>query len=308
MKYKLTVAVLTTTLFTAPGCSSSRDGASETGEGALAVPVLDYLGQTPPGPTPVRFSYGTLAAEGSKPRIPVFSRNGDLLVFNMGDPSQIYVSEKRDAGWTPPSLAPFSSEGANWEPFLLPDDRTLLFVSTRPPGKAPYQGRIWRTRRLESGRCEPPTLAHSTVESEGLWFPTARDMSTVYFSGSLTGSLGDSDLWRADLTGDPPAIANLGAPLNSAGIEWDPYPSSDGSYLLFASNRAGGHGRVDLYVAFRNADSSWSPPVNLGPGINSDRNEVAAVLSPDGKYLFFIREPDELFWVSSEAIERMRPG
>jgi hypothetical protein len=295
MKFKLTVAVCATMLVVAPGCSSSPERA------------LDYLGQTPPGLTPVRFSYGTLASQDSKPRIPVFSRSGKLLVFNMGDPSQVYVSEKWDSGWTQPSLATFSLEGANWEPFLLPDDRTLLFVSTRPPGKAPYQGRIWRTWRLESGAWEPPTLVHSTVEPEGLWFPTARETSSMYFSGTLAGSIGDSDLWRADLTSEPPAITNLGAPLNSAGIEWDPYPSPDGRYLLFASNRAGGHGRVDLYAAFRNADSGWSQPVNLGPEINSARNEVAAVLSPDGKYLFFIREPDELYWVSSEVIESVRP-
>ena len=297
MKFKLTVVVFAALLVAALGCSSSP-----------AWPVLDYLGQTPPGLTPVRFSYGALAPSGSKPRIPVFSRNGEMLVFNMGDPSQIYTSQKRDSGWTPPSLAPFSNEGANWEPFLLPDDRTLLFVSTRPPGEAPYRGRIWRTRRLDSGAWEPPTLAHSTVEPEGLWFPTALDQSTMFFSGTLTGSIGDSDLWRADLTRNPPAITNLGAPLNTAGIEWDPYSSPDGRYLLFASNRAGGHGRVDLYVSFRKADSTWSQPVNLGPEINSSRNEVAAVLSPDGKYLFFIREPDELYWVSSQVIERLQPN
>ena len=304
MTFKLTVAVFTTTLVAA-GCDSSAERASDTSEGVARVPVLDYLGQPVPGLTPARFSYGALAPDSSKPRVPVFSRDGELLIFNMGDPSQVYISERSDSGWTPPSRAPFSNEGANWEPFLLPDDRTLLFVSTRPPGKAPYQGRIWRTRRLESGGWEPPSLAYNTVESEGLWFPTARDLSSTYFSGSLAGSIGDSDLWRADLTREPPAIINLGAPLNSAGIEWDPYPSADGRYLLFASGRAGGYGRVDLYVAFRNADSTWSQPVNLGPSINTSRNEVAAVISPDGKYLFFIREPDELYWVSSEVILRI---
>jgi hypothetical protein len=47
--------------------------------------------------------------------------------------------------------------------------------------------------------------------------------------------------------------------------------------LLFASNRPGGLGGYDLYYSvFKNG--KWRSPVNLGPGINSDKDEFRPVL------------------------------
>lgn len=47
-----------------------------------------------------------------------------------------------------------------------------------------------------------------------------------------------------------------------------PTLSADGRYLIFASDRPGGHGRSDLYVCARLGEG-WSAPSNLGRTINS---------------------------------------
>lgn len=44
--------------------------------------------------------------------------------------------------------------------------------------------------------------------------------------------------------------------------------------LFFTSNRPGGYGGFDLYVAQRNPDGSFSQPINLGKDINTTANEV----------------------------------
>jgi hypothetical protein len=50
-----------------------------------------------------------------------------------------------------------------------------------------------------------------------------------------------------------------------------PYLSKDGSRLYFGSNRPGGAGANDMWVAGWNDQvGDWNPPVNLGAVINSE--------------------------------------
>ena len=93
-------------------------------------------------------------------------------------------------------------------------------------------------------------------------------------------------------------------------------------------------GGGDLYIGFREADGSWSEAANLGPAVNSTAIDYCPNLTPDGRYLFFtsrrsviaaspenpltydalVRQlsapgngNDDLYWISAEVIERLRP-
>ena len=69
---------------------------------------------------------------------------------------------------------------------------------------------------------------------------------------------------------------------------WESQPtvSSDGRTIIFASDREGGYGKIDLYeTTFKNGQ--WSNPENLGDKINSNENEKSPYLHTDGKTLFF---------------------
>ncbi|MCB0559032.1 MAG: PD40 domain-containing protein [Lewinellaceae bacterium] len=68
-----------------------------------------------------------------------------------------------------------------------------------------------------------------------------------------------------------------------------PSLSPDGNKLYFASNRPGGQGKLDIWVAF-NQNGQWSEPVNMGPQINTDGNEAFP----------FIHESGTLFFASDE--------
>jgi outer membrane protein OmpA-like peptidoglycan-associated protein len=65
-----------------------------------------------------------------------------------------------------------------------------------------------------------------------------------------------------------------------------PSISADGDKLFFASNRAGGYGGMDLYSCEKGADGKWGIPVNLGPKINTAKNEVFPFIHPDGTLFF----------------------
>ncbi len=52
-----------------------------------------------------------------------------------------------------------------------------------------------------------------------------------------------------------------------------PTLSSDGNKLYFASDMPGGFGGMDIYVSEKQG-SSWGPPVNMGPKVNTEGHEV----------------------------------
>ena len=64
-----------------------------------------------------------------------------------------------------------------------------------------------------------------------------------------------------------------------------PALSPDGSRIYFASNMPGGFGGVDLYYC-QWKDTSWMPPVNLGPRINSPGAESYPYVS-ESEILYF---------------------
>jgi tetratricopeptide (TPR) repeat protein len=63
-----------------------------------------------------------------------------------------------------------------------------------------------------------------------------------------------------------------------------PFFTKDGNALYFASNREGGYGGMDLYVMYREG-SNWTDPINLGPKINSQGDEISPFYQ--GNTLFF---------------------
>lgn len=53
-----------------------------------------------------------------------------------------------------------------------------------------------------------------------------------------------------------------------------PTMSVDGKTLFFSSNMPGGYGGSDIYKCTLMGDTAWSTPVNLGPEINTEGNEM----------------------------------
>ena len=77
--------------------------------------------------------------------------------------------------------------------------------------------------------------------------------------------------------------------------------STDGLELYFYSERPGGYGGSDLYVAKRQTTyDDWNLPVNLGPTVNSPHGEYDPIISGDGLTLYF----SDGLW----DVQRPRPG
>jgi hypothetical protein len=113
----------------------------------------------------------------------------------------------------------------------------------------------------------------------------------LFFGSMRPGGQGKYDIWGAtrttlnDTWGTP---VNPGATINSPADETDPSISVDLLSLFFRSDRPGGFGATDLYVATRaTPEAPWSAPVNLGPVVNSTGSESDPSISADGLCLYF---------------------
>lgn len=79
---------------------------------------------------------------------------------------------------------------------------------------------------------------------------------------------------------------NLGTPVNTADMEVFPTVPADGSYMIFASNRVGGLGALDLWRSYYTG-GAWQSPVNLGSNVNGSSTETRPFLAVDDTLLYF---------------------
>lgn len=88
----------------------------------------------------------------------------------------------------------------------------------------------------------------------------------------------------------------LGNSINTAYDETTPFMASDGVTLYFSSDRPGGFGMKDIYVSKRLDDTwqQWSTPVNLGPPINTERNEAYYTIPASGQVAYMVAYRDSL--------------
>ncbi len=110
--------------------------------------------------------------------------------------------------------------------------------------------------------------------------------SWIYYFSGTTGNKGSLFARPYLEPGQDPATGvKMPSPLNSADWDSDAYFFND-SVLVFSSDRPGGYGGKDLYIAYRQQEE-WKRPVNLGPAINSAYDEICPFLAKDGRTLFF---------------------
>ena len=110
----------------------------------------------------------------------------------------------------------------------------------------------------------------------------SKDGLSLYFGANRPGGLGGNDIWvsqRASVHNPWGPPLNLGAIVNSPGVDNVPALSRDGHWLFFNSDRPGTSGGADIWVSYRqdvHEDFGWQVPVNLGVGVDSPAFELGA--------------------------------
>ena len=118
------------------------------------------------------------------------------------------------------------------------------------------------------------------ISPDGNWMVfTAKDYPEGYGSFDIYISYKTPNGWSER--------KNLGESINSAYWESAPCLSADKKQLYFASDRPGGYGGSDLYVATKMANGKWSAPRNLGAVINTEGDESCPFIHADNETLYF---------------------
>ncbi len=96
-----------------------------------------------------------------------------------------------------------------------------------------------------------------------------------------------SDIYSAKLNGNQwmPAVL-LNKNINTKYWESHGYISENGEMMIFASDRPGGFGGLDLYVS-KKINGDWGQAINLGPEVNTPFNEDRPFLINGANTLFF---------------------
>jgi len=141
-----------------------------------------------------------------------------------------------------------------WEglPRISSDGLILYFDSDRPGGFGNFD--LWLSVRKDIHKpFGPPENFGSQINTK--FFeggPELLDNRLLYFMSDRPGGYGNSDLWLINLqaNGRPTGKAiNAGEVVNSKVFDFGPDLSNDGTELIFASNREGGHGDFDLWIS-----------------------------------------------------------
>lgn len=116
------------------------------------------------------------------------------------------------------------------------------------------------------------------------------DFNEIYFTRSNMEGKADDGVIRLKVYQAQGGPSNYGTPkplpFNSDDYSvLHPALSPDGEMLFFASDMPGGFGGYDLYVSYLE-EGRWSPPVNLGPTVNTEGNEVFPFYHDSGTLYF----------------------
>jgi hypothetical protein len=126
----------------------------------------------------------------------------------------------------------------------------------------------------------------NTSAAEGCAFIAKSDL-TLFVVSTRADGYGGQDIYVAqrDSQTDPwGPLQNAGPAINTSSNELCPTLAIDGHRLYFVSDRPGGYGKQDLYVARRQNkrdDFGWEPPLNLGGTVNSADNDFTPTLFED---------------------------
>ncbi len=115
------------------------------------------------------------------------------------------------------------------------------------------------------------------------------DGKLMYISSNRPGGLGGKDIYRVRRLPDGQwsIPENLGPSINTPYDEDAPFIQADGITLYFSSNGLNTMGGYDIFKTKFENDELWSNPKNLGYPINTVKDDIYFVISPDGKTAYY---------------------
>ena len=187
-----------------------------------------------------------------------------------------------------------NSKYADYAPNLSVDQNVLLFTSSREEKQAVLSKKnediyisqkkknVWSMAMGIKGNINTKEF------NEGSAF-LSHDGKVLYFSRCNSTAIGSCDIFTATLHEDSITWGNVKNIREINSNFWDSHPalSHNDDTLFFASDRPEGFGLSDIYFTFKTKNGKWISPQNLGPIINTRKNDLSPFFHPKHRVLYF---------------------
>lgn len=225
--------------------------------------------------------------------LPSLSADGNLLIYSKITNSQedLYYSHKTKEGWSVGEPIPMINSVRYNEAAqcISADGKTLIFTGCNIPGGMGNCDLYFS--HFANGHWSKPKNMGTSINTQG-WESQpslSADGNTLYFASERPNGYGRKDIWTSDRLGKEQwsKAEPLKAPVNTSSNEASPFIHADNTTLYFMSDGLPGMGGYDLYFSKKNADNTWSVPVNLGYPINTRGDEGALYVNVAGDTAYF---------------------
>jgi len=241
---------------------------------------------------------------------PTISADGNLLFFicenhpmntkynSVRNSQDIWYSTRDSAGnWSNARHMgyPLNTYHYNAVYWISPDNNRILIRNAFVNGDY-FSNGVSMSYRMTNGRWSPPEMLrirnyHKYDKGRQNGASMAHDGQTLLLYMSEKSGSENNDIYACFLLPDSTwsEPKSLGKKINLPDYnEMTPYLAADGESLYFSSNRPGGMGDNDIWMAKRldKTWTKWSDPVNLGAPINTPDWDAFFTLDAGGEYAY----------------------
>lgn len=204
---------------------------------------------------------------------------------------QLYSIERTSSGWSEPSkLKGDVNDGEQvGAAALTPDGQTMIFSAFQHDVEGQGRTDLYMATRQNGKWIDVTNLGSSVNSSAYDAQPTlSADGRTLYFVSDRANGKGGTDVYVSQWNGSSWSAARPLDGVNTAANEMSPVIAADGRTLTFASDRSGGSGGYDIYVA-KIDGMNVSGVKSAGAPINTGADELFYASIPNSNQAYFTR-------------------